>query len=80
MKLFPDNFHFNDSLIGIYGTHLTTSVAKLPAAVDVRGSRHWIADAGHSNVSESQVDDEEVGGRAQLFELDKHQQHHNVAA
>lgn len=59
--------------------HLTSSVAKFPAAVDVRGSRHGIADASHSDVSESQVDDDEVGGSAELLKLHKHQQHHDVA-
>lgn len=60
-------------------THLTTSVAKFPAAMDVWGSWHGIADTSHANVSKSQVDYDEVGGSAELPELHKHEQHHNVA-
>lgn len=62
-----------------HSTHLTTSVAKFPAAVDVWGSWHGIANASHSNVGKGQVDYNEVGGSTELFELHKHQQHHNVA-
>lgn len=60
-------------------THLTAGVAKLPAAVEVRGGRHGVADAGHADVGEGQVDDDVVGGRAQLLELDKHHEDHDVA-
>lgn len=60
-------------------THLTTGVAKLPAAVEVWGGWHGVANAGHADVGEGEVDDDEVGGRAQLLELHKHHQHHDVA-
>lgn len=62
-----------------FSTHLTTSMAKFPAAMDVRGRRHWITNSSYSNVSESQVDDYEISGSAKLFKLPKHQQYHNVA-
>lgn len=45
----------------------------------VRGRWHGVADAGHANVGEGQVDDDEVGGRAQLLELYEHHQDHDVA-
>lgn len=60
-------------------THLTTGVAKFPAAVEVWGSWHGVANASHADVSEGKVDDDVVGGRTQLLELDKHQQDHEVA-
>lgn len=60
-------------------THLTTGVAKFPAAVEVWGSWHGVANAGHADVGEGEVDDDEVGGRAQLLELHKHHQDHDVA-
>lgn len=61
------------------GPNLTAGVAKLPAAVKVRGSGHGVADAGHADVGEGQVDDDGVGGRTKLLELDKHHQDHHVA-
>ena len=74
------------SCVDVYGViceiisvHLTASVAKLPAAVDVWGSWHGIANASHSDVSEGQVDDDEVGSSTELLKLHKHQQHDNVA-
>lgn len=60
-------------------THLTTGVAKFPAAVEVWGSWHGVANAGHADVGEGEVDDDEVGGRAQLLELHKHHQDHDIA-
>lgn len=60
-------------------TDLTAGVAKFPAAVEVWGGWHGIPDPRHSNVSEGQVDDDKVGGRAELPELHKHQQHYDVA-
>lgn len=55
-----------------HSTNLATSVSKFPAAVDVWGSWHGIANTSHSYVSKSQVDDYEVGGSAELPELQKH--------
>lgn len=59
--------------------HLTAGVSKLPAAMDVGGRRHGITDPCHPDVGEGQVDDDDVGGGAQLSELHKHQQNYDVA-
>lgn len=60
-------------------TNLATSVPEFPASMQVRSSRHGVTNAGYSNISESQINNDGICGITQFFKLYKHNQHHKVA-